>query len=401
MTGSAAVTLNGGTLASGASALIAGTVAAGSGTHWIDPGAVGPAGIGALTVGGLALNANTQMLFSIAGTSSLDQILDNGSLSFAASSNQATLLVPGGLAGGTYELLSFASDPAVTASNFQLAASGTGSIAGYQVSLTAGQLDLVVPGVVTGPSIWASAVGGSWNTAGNWQNGTVPNAVGAVAQINAPTPTGLTITLDAPQTVGTLQLGNTANASVGYTLTGSGSNTLTLNNSGSGATIAVANGTHAIDAPVVLADNLVVSGSGTLVFGSASTISGSYSLTMSGVGGSLVLSGSDSFTGATTVTAGTLTLASSAALPVGTSLTVGTGGVFNFALAAMLAGGDSSAASSLQAADEAVAGGEPRAASPAAGVEAVPEPGTIVLLLAALCSAAVYCRFSRRRATKV
>ena len=55
---------------------------------------------------------------------------------------------------------------------------------------------------------------------------------------------------------------------MGYTLSGSGANTLTLNNSGSGATIAVANGSHAINAPVVLADNLTVSGSGTLAFGS-------------------------------------------------------------------------------------------------------------------------------------
>ena len=60
--------------------------------------------------------------------------------------------------------------------------------------------------------------------------------------IDAPTSSPLTVTLANPQTVGALQLGNSGSARVGYTLFGSGSNTLTLDNSGSGATITVSNG---------------------------------------------------------------------------------------------------------------------------------------------------------------
>ncbi len=59
-----------------------------------------------------------------------------------------------------------------------------------------------------------------------------------------------------------------------------------MNNSGSGATITVTDGSHAIAAPVVLADNLTVSNSGTLTFDSAGSISdsGTHSLTVNGPG---------------------------------------------------------------------------------------------------------------------
>ena len=79
----------------------------------------------------------------------------------------------------------------------------------------------------------------------------------------APTTAAVTITLNAPVTLGRSQFGNSGSASVGYTLSGSGSKNLTLNNSGSGTTITVTDGSHAIDVPVVLAGNLVVTSGGT------------------------------------------------------------------------------------------------------------------------------------------
>ena len=72
--------------------------------------------------------------------------------------------------------------------------------------------------------------------------------------------------------------------------------------------------------------------------------------------------------------------ASAAAIPPGGSLTVGAGGTFIF---------DPTLAGSPLAGVV--------AASPAAdGVAAVPEPGTIALLLAALGGAGIYYRFRRR-----
>jgi autotransporter-associated beta strand protein len=213
----------------------------------------------------------------------------------------------------------------------------------------------VVPGP-SAPTIWASAASGKWSDSTKWSNG-VPNAVGAGAELSASTTAALTVTLDTPVTLGMLQFGNSGSSSVGYTLSGSGSNTLTLSNSGSGATIAVIDGPHVIEAPVVLADNLVVSGSGTLAFSNSSSITGGYSLTMSGTGGTLILSGSDTYTGGTNVNAGTLIATINTALPNGAGLTVGAGGTLIF--------DPSKAASSV-------------AVLP--GAVAVPEPSTIALL---------------------
>ncbi len=167
-------------------------------------------------------------------------------------------------------------------------------------------------------SVWSTAASGNWSSTGNWTGGR-PNAIGVVAAINASTTAAQTITLDAPETVGTLFLGNSGGTTVGYTLSGTGSNTLTLNNSGNGAVIAVSDGAHAINAPVVLADNLQVCGDNTgwtLSFGTAGIISGTYALNMSG-NGTLTLAGQNTYTGVTTLSSGVLNLG--AAENVGTS----------------------------------------------------------------------------------
>jgi autotransporter-associated beta strand protein len=181
---------------------------------------------------------------------------------------------------------------------------------------------------------------------------------------NASTTAERTITLNSPQTVGMLRFGNSGSPSVGYALSGSGSKNLTLNNAGNGATITVTDGSHVINAPVILADNLVVTTGGTdpwmLGFGTSSSISdydnGGYSLTMNGVGGTLILSGSNTYGGATNVNAGTLIVTNSTALPDGTGLVVGPGAALIF---------DPSTAAA------------PAAAST---ISAVPELGTLPLL---------------------
>ena len=237
----------------------------------------------------------------------------------------------------------------------------------YDASEYGGVFALTLNSVAV-PSPWASAASGNWSNSSNWTAG-VPNAVGAGAVFNVATTAAVTVTLDEPVTLGTLQFGNAGSAGVGYTLVGSGSNVLTLNHSGSVATITVAGGTHSIDAAVILADNLVVTGSGTsawtLSFGTASRITDNgarYSLTMSGKGGTLILSGSDSYTGGTFVTVGTLDVTTAAAVPTRTSLTIGAGGEFIFdpmATAAPLAAANSS-------------------------VAPVPEPSTVTLLVVAI-----------------
>ena len=237
-----------------------------------------------------------------------------------------------------------------------------------------------------GPSTcsqWVSALGGNWSDASKWNVG-VPNAVGTGAVFTVLTAAAVTVTLDVPVTLSGLQFGNSGSTSTGYILSGAGTNTLTLANSGAGTTITVSDGTHAIDAPVILANTLVVSGlaadSWTLTFGTASSITdngGGFSLTMSASNGTLILSGSDNYSGGTIVTAGTLIVTNADALPSGTSLTVGAGGTFIF--------------------DPSQAVAAPIISSTASQTNAVPEPGTLALLTVAVCGAAVYHRVRSRR----
>ena len=183
--------------------------------------------------------------------------------------------------GGSLDLINYLSH----SGSFSTA---TGIPLGYMLSYTPSQLDLVI----TPPNVWVAAVSGSWSTAGNWTNG-VPSGDGVAVTINASTTSPLTISLTGPETVGTLTLGNSASATTGYTIAGSGSGALTISNSGFGATITVLGGSHAVSAPIVLNDNLTILGSDNGLSrshsgGSDGIITGNKSLTLNG-NGTLVL----------------------------------------------------------------------------------------------------------------
>jgi autotransporter-associated beta strand protein len=154
---------------------------------------------------------------------------------------------------------------------------------------------------------------------------------------------------------------------------------LTFNNSGYPAAVTVLGGTHSIASAVFLQGgnlDLTVSNHGDLkISGNISDDGGSRALVLLGDGtGELVLSGNNTYTGGTSVVGGTLVAASATALPNGSSLTVGQGASSLFA--------PSFAGPAVEAAP--------------AGVAAVPEPGTLMLLLAALCGAVTCYRFSAR-----
>ena len=137
--------LNGGTLASGASATVNGPIVGGSAAiACLAPGAAGPGGIGNLTVGSLSLNAMSELQFNIASTFTLDQITDNGNLSFSG----GTVMVPAGLPKNTkYELIAY-KGAAPSTSGVSLAALDGGSLSDCQLSTSAnpGYLDLIVGG---------------------------------------------------------------------------------------------------------------------------------------------------------------------------------------------------------------------------------------------------------------
>jgi autotransporter-associated beta strand protein len=246
-----------------------------------------------------------------------------------------------------------------------LPAAPSGESYALSTSVDPFSLDLVVSAASAASWIVTSGTG-SWAASGNWSPATVPTS-GTATFAGATAP--VTVTLDGPQAVGALVFNSTGGN--GYTLSQGTGGALTLGTP-SGASIAVVSGTHTISAPIVLEGNLTVSATA----GGALDLSGSVSdggahlgLTLSG-NGALILSGTGSYTGGTTVAGGTLYLTNSTAILAGTSLTVGAGGTFDF--------DPSVTASPVQGVSAGVA-----AVSPAGGVAAVPEPGTLGLLAAA------------------
>ena len=113
------------------------------------------------------------------------------------------------------------------------------------------------------------AKSGSWSIPGNWI-GPLPTGAGLTAVISQSTASNLTVTLDEPVTLGTLELGNSGSSATGYAVI---PNQLTMNNNSSTAQISVSQGTHAISVPVEIANG----GAGLAV-----TLSGGGNLAISG-----------------------------------------------------------------------------------------------------------------------
>ena len=320
---------------------------------------VGSLGTLNLTVGNL-LTTSSNSTASLAGTLNL----------FGAVSGSEELISYGSLSiGSSFSNVTFNGSPL----------SGTS----YQLEYNANQLDLLAPSSGTGS--WAST-SGSWSV-GPWTP-SAPNGRGQAAMLNSAVAANspVTVTLDVPVTLGTLVLGNSDGSTTsGFSISAAGANALTLDNSGSTSQITVQQGRHAISAPITLAGNLNVAPSA----GSTLTLSGDIGESVTGSSlslddaGTLILTGSDGYTGGTFVNAGTLLVQNPNAIPQGSSLSVGAGAASLFAgtmhpwsaAGGVVPGGG----------DVAAASGNSAGAPPA-----VPEPGTLALLLAGLGSAAIY-----------
>jgi autotransporter-associated beta strand protein len=207
---------------------------------------------------------------------------------------------------------------------------------------------------------------GSWNAAANWNLGSKPQNASDVAILGGSLALAATVTLDGSQKAGCLIFANSNTATSGYTLSPGTGGTLTLDNSGAAALLTVISGSHAITAPLALADNLdagVAAGGSLTLSGGIGEDSSGLSLTKDG-GGQLVLSGTNTYSGGTLVDAGRLVLASDTAVLDGSNLSVGADTASTFAPAEAAAPIVSSAAVSQ--------------------VNPVPEPCTLALLAVAI-----------------
>lgn len=174
---------------------------------------------------------------------------------------------------------------------------------------------------------WVADADGNWSTASNWSPAAVPGtAAGDVVALTNDISAPRTVTLDdTSRTVGTLLIGDPVSSYFGYTLAASGGAGLTFNNGGGAAYLVQTNNVSASDilsVPLTLADNLIVTNRATLTL--SGVISGSGKELAKTGPGTLVLSGANTYGGATTVTGGgTLQLGATDTLPVTGTLTLG------------------------------------------------------------------------------
>jgi autotransporter-associated beta strand protein len=225
---------------------------------------------------------------------------------------------------------------------------------------------------------------GNWTAAGSWTDRTPPNQLDAAAAFLANATQNRTVTVNAPVTVGTLLFDNSAHS---YTL--AGANTITISDlSGNAGAITVNHGNHVISAPLELDSNTTVTVAnpgdsltiGGAISGPASGID--TSLTLAG-GGTLILSGSNSYTGGTSVQSGVLVAENASAIPGGSWLSIGASG-------SVVLGSPGFAELGLDS------GGRPLDAG-SGGASTVPEPATLALLAAAVVCGLATVRRPRRK----
>ena len=382
-TGNGTLSLTNANNYSGATTVNAGELYAGM------AGALSPSSAITINSGTLDASSGSQAIVSLTMSSS-NAVLNLAVGNVLQSSGTATFagtLNVSNYTGGIAELMTYGSwVGSSTFTTTDVNGSLMTNSSSYSLSYLSGELEIVPKGTPT----WSNISGGSWNTSSNWNFGIAPtNGAGAAAIVGAVTTSPVTISLDTAQTLGSLTFASSSSS--GYTLTpgvsGSGSLTMASSNT-SPAQITVTSGSHMITANVVLSSSLdVTPTSGTLEIDgniSENPPQSGMSLTLNGAD-TLILGGSNSFTGGTVVESGTLILTNNEALAVGSSLTIGDASAF--------AGGPTGAGSDSGTVSSGL--GAPLAASPS--ITPVPEPGTLVLVVAGVVAGLATWRRRRNR----
>jgi glucose/arabinose dehydrogenase len=139
----------------------------------------------------------------------------------------------------------------------------------YIAYIASGEVFRIQTTAISVAATWNINNGGIWSLGSNWTGGAAPNGLGQAATFGPIITADRTISVDAPQIIGTMTFDN---AAAGYTI--AGTNTITLDAASGDAQINVTSGSHTIGAPVSLADNTLITVSPA---GSSLTISGEMS----------------------------------------------------------------------------------------------------------------------------
>lgn len=288
-TGTGAVIVNVGTL--GGSGTLAGGVNVAPGAH-IAPGA----GIAMLTVGGLTLTSGSVIdaEFSLGGGQTNDQIAVTGSGSLTINGGSINLFNAGTNSAfstpGTYNLISC--NGGIGGSGLS-ALSVSNRVAGLLYTFATNNTGWITL-TISSPVVWdGGGSDGNWQTANNWSNDTVPVPPDALAFA------GTVRTSNNNDFTGATFGGVVFNSNAGsFVLSG---NALTL----SGGVYNDCTNAQTMTMPLTLASGggLFSAGSGGLTVNGA--VDGSQALIKDG-NSSLILSGSNTYSGGTTIRAGSV-----------------------------------------------------------------------------------------------
>jgi hypothetical protein len=140
--------------------------------------------------------------------------------------------------------------------------------------------------------VWISASSGNWEDSTKWNSGTIASGSTQSATFGTAIGSGTeTVTLTANETVGTIAFTNSRG---NYTIAAGSGNSLTLDNGSSPAVINVKTLSQTINAPITLANGLNINtASGSLAAGSLTlggTVTGSGSLTVTTSNSTLIVS---------------------------------------------------------------------------------------------------------------
>lgn len=160
-----------------------------------------------------------------------------------------------------------------------------------------------------GNGTWSNTTsGGLWSSSGNWSSGAIADGSGFTANFSTIDITSdNTVHLDGPRTLGNLTFGDTVtNTAAGWVLdnNGSGANVLTLAGGTPTLTVNALGGSSGVTLGVQLA--------------------GTAGLTKAGAG-TLTLTSTNTYTGATAINGGTLALSGNGALVTNTAITINGG----------------------------------------------------------------------------
>ena len=275
---------------------------------------------GTLTMNGTMNNANIQInggTFSGSGLitfQSGNEIEVGAGGTFNATSGSWNLA---GLSSSPVDLLDFSAG-----GSFLPPSSGTlGSLLtpASAAKYTLADVNNVTVATLLANNLWNVDASGMWSNSANWLHSIVPNAAGTPANFGSVITAPRLVTLNIPVTLGSMTFNNGNQ----YTLQATtGTNSINFNNQGEDAAIGVGTGSHTINAGIVLAGNgildVTVGPSNSIL-----TIGGNISEAVLGTGvinvatgsaGTVLLTGTNSFTGGVNVNGGELITAGGRAL---------------------------------------------------------------------------------------